>query len=77
MKTLDEFVQLFADLFDETDACQFTPETVFRELDEWSSLLGLSVIAMVDEEFNVALKAVDFRGIATIEDLYDTVISKL
>lgn len=76
MKTLDEFVQLFADLFDETDASQFTPETIFRELDEWSSLLGLSVIAMVDEEFNVALNANDFRKVSTIEDLYKVVLER-
>ena len=76
MKTLDEFVQLFADLFDETDASQFAPETIFRELDEWSSLLGLSVIAMVDEEFNVALNANDFRRVSTIKDLYKVILEK-
>ncbi|MBQ5943958.1 MAG: acyl carrier protein [Bacteroidales bacterium] len=77
MKTLNEFVQLFAELFDETEVSVFSPETVFRDLDEWSSLIGLSVIAMVDEEFGVALKAVDFRDAATIKDLYDIVINKL
>ena len=77
MKDLNEFVQLFAELFDETDLSVFTPETDFRDLDEWSSLIGLSVIAMVDEEFGVALKAVDFRGVTTIEELYNVVNSKL
>ena len=77
MKTLEEFVTLFADLFDETDANQFTPETAFRELDEWSSLIGLSVIAMVDEEFGVALNAKDFRQVTTISDLYQVVTEKM
>lgn len=77
MKTLNEFVQLFAELFDETDASLFTPETDFRELDEWSSLIGLSVIAMVDEEFGVALKANDFRPVTTISDLYKVVSEKM
>lgn len=77
MKTLDEFVQLFAELLDETDASALTADTNFRELDEWSSLIGLSVIAMVDEEFGVALKAKDFRLITTISDLYQVVIDKL
>ena len=77
MKTLNEFVQLFAELFDETDASLFTPETDFRELDEWSSLIGLSVIAMVDEEFGVALKANDFRQVTTISDLYQVVAEKM
>ena len=77
MKTLEEFVTLFADLFDETDANQFTPETAFRELGEWSSLIGLSVIAMVDEEFGVALNAKDFRQVTTISDLYQVVAEKM
>jgi acyl carrier protein len=77
MKTIDEFVQLFAELFDETDASTFAPNTFFRELDEWSSLIGLSVIAMVDEEFGVALKANDFREVNTIEDLYHVVVEKM
>lgn len=76
MKTLNEFVQLFAELFDETDASLFTPETEFRELEEWSSLIGLSVIAMVDEEFGVALKANDFRPVKTISDLYQVILEK-
>ena len=77
MKTLEEFVQLFAEQFDETDASEFAPETNFRELDEWSSLIGLSIIAMVDEEFEIALKGNDFRQATTIEELYGVIIKKL
>ena len=77
MKTLEEFVALFAEQFDETEADQFTPETDFRELDEWSSLIGQSIIGMVDEEFGVALKSNDFRQADTIGELYDVVKSKL
>ena len=47
-----EFVQNFANLFDETDAAEISLSTEFRSLDEWSSLIALSVIAMADEEYN-------------------------
>ena len=77
MKSLEEFVALFAEQFDETDACEITATTVFHDLDEWSSLVGLSVIAMVDEEFDVALKGDDVRNAVTVEDLYKNVIAKL
>ncbi len=76
MKTLEEFVQLFAEQFDDTDANEFTPSTVFHDLDEWSSLIGLSIIAMVDEEFEVALNADDMTSSVTIEDLYNKVVAK-
>lgn len=77
MKTLDEFVALFAEQFDDTDPNEITATTVFHDLDEWSSLTGLSVIAMVDEEFDVALKGDDVKNAVTVEDLYNTVIKKL
>lgn len=77
MKTLDEFVALFAEQFDDTDASEITATTAFHDLDEWSSLIGLSVIAMVDEEFDVALKGDDVRTSVTVEDLYNKVIAKL
>ena len=77
MKNLDEFVALFAEQFDDTDASEFTSKTVFHELDEWSSLIGLSVIAMVDEEYGVALNANDMSSAVTIEDLFNTVKAKV
>lgn len=77
MKSLEEFVALFAEQFDDTDASEIKANTVFHDLDEWSSLVGLSVIAMVDEEFEVALKGDDVRNSVTVEDLYNKVIAKL
>ena len=74
--TLDDFVRLFAEQFDDTEVSEFAASTVFHELDEWSSLIGLSVIAMVDEEFEVALNAEDIISSVTIEDLYKKVITK-
>lgn len=74
---IKEFVEHFAEQFDDTDASVFTPETRFRDLDEWSSLIGLSVIAMVDEEYDVTLKGDDVKNSNTIEDLYNIVKSRL
>ncbi len=77
MKSLNEFVELFAEQFDETDASEIKADTVYHDLDEWSSLIGLSVIAMVDEEFDVALKGDDIKSSVTVEELYNKVISRL
>ena len=74
---INEFIANFADQFDETDASVFTPETKFRELEEWSSLIALSVMSMIDDEYDVALKGDDMRTAQTIEDLYNIVKSKL
>lgn len=77
MKSLEEFVELFAEQFDETDASEIQASTVFHDLEEWSSLIGLSVIAMVDEEFDVALKGDDIKTSNTIQDIFEKVQSKL
>ena len=77
MKSLEEFVARFTEQFDETDASEIQASTVFHDLDEWSSLIGLSVIAMVDDEFDVALKGDDIKNSTTVEDLYNNITSKL
>jgi len=73
---INDFIEKFAEQFDETEASEFKAETVFKELDEWSSLIALSVIAMVDEEFDVTLKGDDIRNCDTIGDLFTLVTSK-
>lgn len=74
---LKTFIENFAAQFDETDASVFTAETRFRDLEEWSSLIGLSLIAMVDEEYDITLKGDDIKNANTIEDLFNTVKSKM
>lgn len=73
---LNEFVAKFADLFEDTDTSNFSGSTDFRDNDEWSSLIGLSVIAMVDEEYDVTLKGDDVKKSKTIEDLFNIVKNK-
>ena len=73
---INAFVQKFSEQFDDTDASVFTTETVFRDLDEWSSIVGLSIIAMVDEEFEIALKADDMKKAVTVGDLYEIIKGK-
>lgn len=74
---LKEFIYNFAAQMEETDPAEITATTAFRDLDEWSSLSALSIIAMVDEEYDVTLKGDDMKAAKTVEDLYNTVQSKL
>lgn len=76
MELLD-FIEHFAEQFDETDASDITATTIFRNLEEWSSLVALSVMAMVDEEYDVQLNGEEMRSADTVEDLFKIVSSKL
>lgn len=73
---LNEFVNLFAEQFDDTPAEVFKADTNYKSLDEWSSLVALSVISMVDEEFEKRITGADIRSCTTIEELYNLVQSK-
>lgn len=70
---VNEFVKKFANQFEETDFAVFSPETKFRELDEWSSLIALSVIVMLDEEYGIQIENKDFKNLETIADIVDYV----
>ncbi len=73
---IKEFIEKFAEIFDDTDASTLTPETNFRELDEWSSLSALGVIALADEEFDVELSGIEMRSANTIQELFNLITSK-
>ena len=73
---LNEFVKAFAAEFDDTDESVFTPATDYRSLDEWGSLVALSIIAMVDDEFDKRITGADIRSCKTIEELYNLIQSK-
>lgn len=73
---IKEFIEKFAEIFDDTDASTLTPETNFRDLDEWSSLSALGVIALADEEFDIELSAAEMRQTNTIQELFDLISNK-
>ena len=74
---LNDFIKNFADQFDDTDVGEFKADTNLRDLEEWSSLNALSLISMVDDEYDVTLKGDDIVKSNTIEDLYNLIKSRL
>lgn len=74
---IKEFIENFADQFDEIDASVLKPETVFRELDGYTSLVALLIITMIDEEYDVTVTGDDMKKQVTIGDLYNLVSSRL
>ena len=74
---LKDFIEKFAEQFDDTDVAEFAPNTKFRCLEEWSSLSSLSIIAMIDGEYDVMINGNDIRESETIEDLYTKVKSRI
>ena len=73
---LNEFVTNFADQFDDTDASEITVDCHFRELDEYSSLIGMSIIAMAKTQYGKSITGADIRSCTTVEDLFNLINNK-
>lgn len=74
---IKEFIEKFEDVFDDTDISTLQPDTQFRELEEWTSMIALSTMAMVCDEYDVELTADEMRSANTFEELFNTVKSHL
>lgn len=55
---MDKFLENFHDLLEETEKEQITPETEFKNLDEWDSMTALMLIAMFDEQYGKKLMVI-------------------
>lgn len=73
---LNEFIANFADQFDETDASEIQADTEFHEIDEWGSLTGMGVIAMVKTVYGKTITGKEIRECVTVEDLFNLIESK-
>ena len=69
--TINEFIEKFAEAVEIEDATMLSPTTEFRNLKEWGSLAYLSVIALLDEEFDVQIEMADFKKLNTIQEIFD------
>lgn len=74
---LDKFINNFASQFEDEDPSAFTADTDFHELDTWSSLTSLNVVAMIIQEYGVELESQDVRNADTIEDLFNMVKDRI
>ena len=73
---LNEFVANFAEQFDDTDASEITVDCHFRELEEYSSLIGMSIIAMAKTLYGKSITGADIRSCTTVEDLFNLINNK-
>lgn len=48
-------------------------KTNFRELEDWSSLMGFSMLAFIQENFNKKISVDDFLKLNNFQEIYDFV----
>jgi acyl carrier protein len=73
---LNDFLARFREQFDDTDPETIEAATEYKELDEWSSLIAFSVIAMVKVEYGKTISGAEIRHCNTVEDLFNIIAAK-
>lgn len=73
----NKFIKDFITIFDDEPTDVLTMDTIFRNIEGWSSLTALAFMALADEEYNVKIKGEEIRMAKTIEDLYNIIKTKM
>jgi acyl carrier protein len=74
--TVQTFIENFAEAL-ETNASDLSVQTEFKDMANWDSLAALSVIAMIDEKYNVSVGGSDLEKSRTVQDLWDLVSQRV
>ena len=73
---MQEFIENFYEILEDTEKNEINQHTDFRSLDEWDSMTALMLIAMVDEKYGKQLKGQDIKECTTLENLFARIQSK-
>jgi len=71
-----KFIEKFKEVLEVTDRDLLSTDK-FREYDEWNSLVFLSLIAMIDEEFDVIIDGKEFKELQTVGEIDEAIKSQL
>jgi len=73
---IQEFIKIIEEEFDEVAKDTLKPNTSFRQIEGWSSMHALILIALVDNHFDILLSGEELRNLDTIQDLFNLLDSK-
>ena len=65
---MDKFLESLGEAF-ERDGIKADDE--FRDYEEWDSMVYLSVIAMIDENYDIVISADEFAKLNKVIDIYN------
>ncbi|MBE6069646.1 MAG: acyl carrier protein [Clostridium lundense] len=73
---IEDFITDFVDQFDDTDPSEIQAETVFHDLDEWSSLTAMGIIALSKTKYGKTITGKEISHCNTVKDLFNLIESK-
>ena len=73
---INDFIKAFTEQFDDTDASEIQASTKFHDLEEWSSLIAMGVIALAKTQYGKTITGKEMRECVTVEDIFNLIASK-
>ena len=73
MITREQILHLLKNLFEDINTDDFNLDTEFKNNDEWDSMTALSLITLLDQEFNVNISGEKIKEMTTIQDLINLI----
>ena len=73
---ISKFISDIAAQFDDTDKSEILEDTVYQELEEWSSLTAMGLIALAKTEYGKTISGREVRSCKTVKDLFNLISSK-
>lgn len=70
---MKDFIENFIGIFDEKPDIEINENSVFKEVPGWDSLISLSLIVMVSNNYGKSIDGEVVRNCITIRDLYEVV----
>ncbi|MCK6615333.1 MAG: phosphopantetheine-binding protein [Ignavibacteriaceae bacterium] len=77
MMDIEKFIDDFESVIEDVKKGSVTPDTnLKKEIETWDSLAVLSVLAMIDSEYEKIISGEELLNCKTVKDIYDLVVSK-
>ncbi|HLW08446.1 MAG TPA: acyl carrier protein [Marinilabiliaceae bacterium] len=64
-----EFLEMITEVF-EIEGRNLSMEDAFRDYEEWDSLVHLSLIAEIDDVYDITIEDDTFKELTTLNELY-------
>lgn len=69
----DKIIEIFREALDMEEDQELKMDDKFRDYDDWDSIGYLSVISLLDDEFDIVIENEDFKKLETLQEVLDEV----
>jgi acyl carrier protein len=73
---IQELIIYIEEEFEEVDKGTLHPESSIRDIEGWSSMHALILIALVDNHYDILLTGEELKNALTIQDLYNAILKR-